>query len=96
MKDETAREHYLFVCMGTRCRETSQLDDEGASVLQQNLKAYVKACGWKESIRVGKSGCLGSCDSAPNIMFQPENRLCSNVHLNDENDIKEILRTKME
>jgi NADH:ubiquinone oxidoreductase subunit E len=96
MKEEKSREHYLFVCTGSRCRELTEIDHEGASVLQKNLKSYVKEQGWKDKIRIGKSGCLGSCETAPNVMFQPENRLCSDVSLKDEQELRSILKAKGE
>lgn len=94
MKEETPKDHYLFVCMGSRCRELTKCDEEGTSILQKNLKSFVKDNGWKDQIRVGKSGCLGSCETAPNIMLQPENRLCSGVGLDDEQYLKDLLKSK--
>lgn len=95
MREEKPKDHYLFVCTGSRCSELSLQDDEGASLLQKKIKAEIKAKGYDNTIRVSKSGCLGACEVAPNVMFQPENRLCSGVELGDaEQLIIELCKTR--
>lgn len=91
MQEETPKPHYLFVCTGSRCHELAETNEEGASVLQKQVKAEIKAKGYHDNIRVSKSGCLGMCETAPNIMYQPENRMCSHVQLCDKDEIVKTL-----
>ena len=91
MEEVTPKKNYVFVCTGSRCHELADVNEEGASILQKQVKADIKCKGWNDTIRISKSGCLGSCETAPNIMFQPENKLCSNVSLKDKDEIVEYL-----
>ena len=95
MQDQKAKDQYLFICTGSKCHELAKRDSDGVSVLQKKIKATIKERGWNDTIRISKSGCLGSCETAPNVLFQPENRLCSHVSLDDAEEIlKELENTR--
>jgi (2Fe-2S) ferredoxin len=80
---------HLFVCTNSRDGERKSCGDEGAPDLKATLKAEVNAQGWKGIVRVSTAGCLGVCETGPNIMLYPQKVWFSNV---TRNDLPEIIR----
>jgi NADH:ubiquinone oxidoreductase subunit E len=83
MKTKTPFVDHLFVCNGERCRSLSPQDSEGQSEYKNELKSRVAQMGLKGKVRVSQSGCLGCCDSAPNVMCYPRGDLYSQVVAGD-------------
>ncbi len=78
---------HLFVCTNSRKGEQKSCGDEGTPDLKAAIKAEIKNRGWKGIVRVSTSGCLGVCESGPNIMIYPQKVLLSGVTRNDLPDI---------
>ena len=81
---------HLFVCTNTRDGMQKSCGDEGTADLKKSIKAEIKARGWKGTVRVSVSGCLGLCEIGPNIMLYPQKMLFSGVTLDD---LPEIFQT---
>lgn len=83
MKSKTPYLDHVFVCNGERCRELSPQDNAGQSEYKNELKAQVGSLGLKKKVRVSQCGCLGVCETAPNIMCYPRSELYSEVKASD-------------
>ena len=81
---------HLFVCTNSRNGERKSCGDEGSPDLKALIKAEIKNRGWKGVVRVSESGCLGVCDTGPNIMLYPLKIWFSAV---SRNDLPEIIQT---
>ena len=83
MKNKTPYLDHVFVCNGERCRELSPQDSDSQSEYKNELKSKVGALGLKGKVRVSQSGCLGVCETAPNIMCYPRGESYSQVKPED-------------
>jgi (2Fe-2S) ferredoxin len=87
---------HLFVCTNTRDGEQKSCGDACAADLKAAIKAEIRLRGWKGRVRVSTSGCLGVCESGPNIMLYPQKIWFSEVSRDDLPEIiqvvEEILR----
>ena len=93
MKSKTPYRDHVFVCNGDRCRELSPQDDAGQSQYKNELKAQVGALGLKGKVRVSQCGCLGVCETAPNIMCYPRGDAYAQVKPSDlQNILQDIQR----
>lgn len=81
---------HLFVCTNSRGGTQKSCGDEGTPDLKAAIKAEIKNRGWKGIVRVSTSGCLGSCETGPNIMLYPQKIWFSAV---SSDDLPEIIRT---
>ena len=78
---------HLFVCTNSRGGEQKSCGDEGAPDLKAAIKTEIKNRGWKGIVRVSTSGCLGVCESGPNIMLYPQKTWFSAVSIDNLPDI---------
>ena len=67
-------ERHAFVCTSP-----SSCGLDGAEVVQETLKGFLKAAGAKERLRVNKAGCLGQCGHGPLVVVYPEGVWYSHV-----------------
>jgi (2Fe-2S) ferredoxin len=81
---------HLFVCTNSRSGEQKSCGDEGTPDLKAAIKAEIKNRGWKGIVRVSASGCLGVCESGPNIMIYPQKTWFSDV---SSDNLPEIIQT---
>ena len=81
---------HLFVCTNSRGGEQKSCGDEGTPDLKAAIKAEIKKRGWKGIVRVSASGCLGACESGPNIMLYPQKIWFSGV---SSDNLPEIIQT---
>jgi (2Fe-2S) ferredoxin len=63
---------HIFVCTNDRKGINKSCADYNSSAIRKKLKEEVEHRGWKGRIRVSKSGCMGLCASAPNILIYPQ------------------------
>lgn len=88
---------HLFVCTNTRNGERKSCGDEDMPGLKARIKAEIKRRGWTGKVRVSESGCLGICDTGPNIMLYPQKTWFSGVSHDDLpiilGQVEEILNT---
>ena len=83
---------HIFVC--TNCNNDGEKSCSGDNSIKikKILKEGVKSRGWKGRVRVSETGCMGLCESGPNVLLHPQN-----IWFNDvgKDDIEAILaRTK--
>ena len=65
---------HIFVCDNVR---ENRPDNPGCGAkdggrLKAILKQEIKDRGWKGSVRVSATGCLGLCGSGPNVLLHPQ------------------------
>jgi (2Fe-2S) ferredoxin len=87
---ETPYKCHVFVCVNSRGGERKSCGDGDNPGLKAILKDEIKNRGWKGLARVSDSGCLGLCESGPNIMIYPQGIWFAEVTLDD---VPEILQT---
>ena len=83
---------HIFVCANTRENnpENPGCGAKGGGTLKAALKQEIKTRGWKGSVRVSTTGCMGLCGTGPNILLHPQGIHFSGV---TQNDLSEILST---
>ncbi len=62
---------------------------KGADELKTVLKQEIKDRGWKGKVRVSTTGCMGLCETGPNILLHPQGIHFSVVSSQDLNAILE-------
>ena len=71
--------------------DSRENSDKGAKkALKAAIKAEIKTRGWKGTVRVSASGCLGVCEAGPNIMLYPQQIWFSGV---SSENLPEIIQT---
>ena len=80
---ETPYKCHLVVCTNVRDSGRKSCGSDGGVELKQALKALCNQRGWRGVVRVSAAGCLGLCDSGPNIMLYPQRILFSSVTQDD-------------
>lgn len=78
---------HLFVCTNTRNGEQKSCGDKETPELKAFIKAEIDNRGWKGMVRVSTAGCLGICETGPNIMIYPQKIWFSAVSSKDLPDI---------
>lgn len=61
----------ILVCTNERADGTESCGPQGGAELHSELKAAIKAVD--PTIRVSKTGCLGSCKSGITVVIMPDN-----------------------
>ncbi len=89
--NQTPYKAHLFVCCKSRGGERKSCGDGDNAELKEILKSGVKDRGWKGLVRVSDSGCMGLCESGPNIMIHPQQIWLSDVSASDLPRIFELL-----
>ena len=79
----------IFFCCNERDPGEAACANRGARALQEKLKAWVKANGYKKEIRVMKSSCMDQCALGPTVCIQPDNVWYFGVTEEDLETIKE-------
>ncbi len=74
---------HLFVCGNDRGGARKSCADNLGTTLKDAIKQGVADRGWKPSMRVSHSGCLGFCARGPNVAVYPQGMLFSGVTLED-------------
>ena len=90
VKKESPYQCHLFICVKSRNGERKSCGDGDNPELKVVLKDEVKSRGWKGRVRVSDAGCLGLCETGPNVMIYPQKIWFSEVSLSDT---PEILKT---
>jgi (2Fe-2S) ferredoxin len=70
---------HVFVCTNDRHGKRKSCADGDGSSMRLFLKEEVYSRGWKGRVRVSHSGCLGLCESGPNVPVYPQQIWYSNV-----------------
>lgn len=81
---------HVFVCTNDRKGERKSCADGGSAHLKDMLKNAVASNGWKGRVRVSTSGCMGLCESGPNVIIYPQKIWFSGV---EPGSLPEILST---
>ena len=81
---------HLFVCVNHRDNGRKSCGDCGGETLKSAIKKATKERGWHGVVRVSGSGCLGLCDSGPNVIIYPQKIWFAHVV---ENNIPQIIET---
>ena len=81
---------HIVVCVKSRNGERKSCGDGDAAEIKAALKEEVNERGWKGSVRVSESGCLGVCGVGPNVMIYPQGTWLAQVKLSD---VPEIIKT---
>lgn len=63
---------HVFVCTNDRKGERKSCADGDSARLKDMLKDAVSAKGWKGKVRVSTCGCMGLCESGPNVIIYPQ------------------------
>lgn len=63
---------HVFVCTNDRKGARKSCADGGSAILKDALKDAVAAKGWKGKVRVSSAGCLGLCETGPNVIVYPQ------------------------
>ena len=71
-RNESPYVAHVFVCTNDRKGERKSCADGGSARLKEELKSTLAAKGWKGKVRVSSSGCLGLCETGPNVMIYPQ------------------------
>jgi (2Fe-2S) ferredoxin len=87
---------HIFVCTKSRNGEKKSCGDSNAFDLKASIKKEIKNRGWKGTVRVSDSGCLGICASGPNIMIYPQQIWLSAVSPADLPEIIQIVENIIE
>lgn len=75
---------HIFVCLKSRDDGRKSCGDGDIKAL---LKDEISDRGWKGTVRVSESGCLGVCAVGPNIMIYPQGIWLTQVNPSDMPDI---------
>jgi (2Fe-2S) ferredoxin len=78
---------HVFVCTNDRGGERKSCADDNSQLIKETLKRAVDEKGWKGSVRVSTSGCMGLCTTGPNVMLYPQKVLFSGVLPDDVDSI---------
>jgi (2Fe-2S) ferredoxin len=81
---------HIFVCVKSRDGERKSCGDGEGADIKALLKGEISDRGWKGTVRVSDSGCLGVCEVGPNIMIYPQGIWLTQVR---SSDMPEILKT---
>ena len=81
---------HVFVCCKSRGGERKSCGDNGDADIKTLLKDEISDRGWKGTVRVSESGCLGVCAVGPNIMIYPQGIWFTQT---TSSDMPEILNT---
>ncbi len=81
---------HVFVCTKSRGGERKSCGDGESADIKALLKDEINDRGWKGSVRVSDSGCLGVCGVGPNVMIYPQGTWLTQVK---QSDVPEILKT---
>jgi (2Fe-2S) ferredoxin len=67
-------QHHVFVCVHRRDGHDPRGDctDKGGEALVEQLQAEHRKRGWKGTVRINRSGCLGACRMGPTVVVYPE------------------------
>jgi len=79
---------HVFVCTNDRKGARKSCADGDNARLKDALKDAVAAKGWRGKVRVSSSGCMGLCESGPNVIIYPQKIWFSGV---TPNSLPEIL-----
>ena len=86
---------HVFVCTNSRDGKRKSCGDSQSSEYKNNLKKFVNDCGLKGKVRISTTGCLGLCNTGPNIIIYPQGVWFSDVALDDmeiiQNEIKYLI-----
>jgi len=80
---------HVFVCVKSRNGERKSCADADAGEIRSALKDEIKDRDWKRVVRISSSGCLGVCETGPNVMIYPQGIWLSQVK---PSDVPEILK----
>lgn len=81
-KRETPFTCQVFICVNDRDGERKSCADDGGQTIKDLLKAKLKPLK-SSGVRVSQSGCLGICETGPNVMIYPQKVLFTHVAPDD-------------
>ena len=73
----------VLVCTKRRNGERKSCGDSGSEPFKEILKKEISDRGWKGRVRVSDTGCLGLCESGPNILLYPQQIWFSGITRDD-------------
>ena len=72
-KQPTPYACHIFVCTNLRDNPKNPgCGASGGSELKALLKQAINERGWKGRVRVSTTGCMGLCDTGPNVLLHPQ------------------------
>lgn len=78
---------HVFVCTNDRGGARRSCADHNSQLIKDKMKDVVNAKGWKGTVRVSTSGCMGLCANGPNVVIYPQKAWFSDVCLDDVDEI---------
>lgn len=65
---------HLFVCTNVRDNRPDNpgCGTRGGGELKELIKQEIAERGWKGTVRVSTTGCMGLCGSGPNVLLHPQ------------------------
>ncbi len=78
---------HVFVCTNDRHGKRKSCADGDSYSMRMSLKQEIHSRGWRGRVRVSQSGCLGLCDTGPNVLLYPQQLWYSDVTSEDFGEI---------
>ena len=83
-RGETPFDCHVMICVNDRQGKRMSCADDGGQAIKDELKSKLKEQRLPAgAVRVSQSGCLGICETGPNVMIYPQKILFSGVTLDD-------------
>lgn len=89
-QNETPYVAHVYVCTNDRGGVKKSCADNNSQFIRSELKDAVHQKGWDGKIRISASGCMGRCNTGPNVMIYPQRIWFSEV---SRDDVGEIVTT---
>jgi len=90
-EEQTPYTCHIFVCTNDRRGKRASCADNRSTTTYATLKQKIRENGLNGRVRVSQSGCLGQCNSGPNVMLYPQKLWFSHVAPEDVGEIVDIV-----
>ncbi|NTW82313.1 MAG: (2Fe-2S) ferredoxin domain-containing protein [Chlorobiaceae bacterium] len=84
---------HVFVCTNDRAGERKSCADDNSQLVKATIKKVVDEKGWKGTVRVSTSGCMGLCATGPNVIIYPQKVWFSGVLPDDVDGIVSVIES---
>lgn len=91
IRSDTPYECHVFVCTNDRLGKRKSCADGDNVTLREALKGRIAEMGWKGKVRISKCGCLGLCQSGPNVIIYPQEIWFSDVSIDEIDSILNVI-----
>ncbi len=84
---------HVFICTNDRKGVRKSCADTQSELVKAKVKEIVHNRGWKGTVRISTSGCMGLCAEGANVIIYPQKIWLSEVSLDDVDEIIAVLET---